>query len=122
MGNEAKYKEILSFLIGFYPEYLARHPEDARARLYLGVNLAEAGRPEEAIEQANLALQSGDSDPLMLYNASCLYSRVGDLDGAIETLKKSIEGGFGYYEWIKNDPDLENIRGESGYIELMKGK
>jgi serine/threonine protein kinase len=122
MGNKDKYQKILKFLIDFYPEYLIRHPEDVRARLYLGVNLAEAGRGEEALEQADLALQSGQDDPLMLYNAACLYSRVGDLERSIATLKLSIAGGFGYYEWIKTDPDLDNIRGEKGFLELMEGK
>lgn len=122
MGNKEKYKEILEFLINFYPEYLTRNPNDSRARIYLGVNLAEAGRNEEAIEQADLALKSSPDDPLMLYNAACLYSRVGDLERSIKTLKRSISGGFGYYDWIKTDPDLENIRGEPGYVELMRDR
>jgi serine/threonine protein kinase len=122
MGNKDRYDEILNFLLGFYPEYLTRNPDDARARLYFGVNLAEAGRKGEAIEQADQVLNSGDNDPLMLYNAACLYSRVGDLKRSIDTLKLSIAGGFGYYDWIKTDPDLENIRGEADYLKLMEGK
>lgn len=122
MGNKTKYKEILDRLIDFYPEYLTRHPDDSRARLYLAVNLAEAKRGEEALKQADEALKTSPNDPLMLYNAACLYSRLDDRERAIETLKRSVEGGFGYYDWIKTDPDLENIRGEPRYLELMDGK
>ncbi len=40
----------------------------------------------------------------------------------MEVLKRSVAGGFGYYEWIKADPDLDNIREEPGYLELMDGR
>jgi hypothetical protein len=37
-------------------------------------------------------------------------------------LEKAIHSGFEHYDWFKRDPDLENIREEPKYIELMKGK
>ena len=41
---------------------------------------------------------------------------------AIDTIRTIIASGFEHYDWIKRDPDLENIRKEPEYIELMKGK
>jgi tetratricopeptide (TPR) repeat protein len=122
MGEEEKYKATLDYLLNFYPEYIKRHPQDARARLYFAVNLAEANMHEEGIKEAEKALETSGEDPLMLYNAACFYSRVGDKTRAVETLKRSVAGGFGYYDWIKTDPDLENIREEAGYLELLKGR
>ena len=58
----------------------------------------------------------------MLYNAACVYARLSQNALAIETLRKSIIAGREDYEWIKTDIDLDGIRNEPGYIELMKGK
>jgi hypothetical protein len=40
----------------------------------------------------------------------------------VDTLKNAISAGFGEYEWIVRDPDLDSIRGEPEYAELMKKK
>jgi hypothetical protein len=58
----------------------------------------------------------------MFYNAACFYSSVGDKPLALQSLKNAISAGYGFYEWIKRDPDLDNIHNEPEYIEMMKGK
>jgi serine/threonine protein kinase/tetratricopeptide (TPR) repeat protein len=122
MENDQRYREILDTLLVFYPEYLSRNPHDSRARLYFAVNLAEAGRGEDGLKEAEEALRSAGDDTLMLYNAACFYSRINDRARAVETLRRSIDAGFGYYDWIKTDPDLENIRGEPDYLAIMKDR
>jgi adenylate cyclase len=79
-------------------------------------------RKEEAIVEGKKALELNPGDSLMMYNAACLYARLGDKQLAIETLKNAIAAGQEDFEWIKRDPDLESIRNEPEYIELMKGK
>ena len=37
-------------------------------------------------------------------------------------IKDAVDNGYENFEWIKRDPDFENIRNESGFIELIKGK
>jgi len=58
----------------------------------------------------------------MLYNTACFYARIGEKRLAVDTLKNAISAGFGEYEWIVRDPDLDSIRGEPEYAELMKRK
>jgi serine/threonine protein kinase/Flp pilus assembly protein TadD len=122
LGDAEKYNETLQSLLEFYPAYLTEHPDDPRARLYFAVNLAEANRGEEAKREATKALELNPGDPLMLYNAACFYSRLGDKAVAVKSLKEAVDSGFGYYDWIKTDPDLESIRNEPGYLELIEGK
>ena len=98
------------------------HPEDARAHLFLAVNLAEIGNTNKAKDEAKKALDINPTDPLMQYNASCFYSQMGDKKLAIESLRNAFMAGYQDYEWVKRDTDLENIRKEPEFIELMKGK
>jgi TolB-like protein/Tfp pilus assembly protein PilF/predicted Ser/Thr protein kinase len=122
LGEKDKYNDILQAALQVYPRYLLTHPDDARAHMYYAIDLAQAGRTEEAKAEAAKALEMDPADPLMLYNAACFYSRTGERRLAVESLKGAAAAGFRYFEWVKRDPDLESIRNDPGYIELMKGK
>lgn len=115
-------KKILEEVLNVIPAYLLKYPDDARAHMYHAIHLAQVDRIEEAKEEGKKALELNPGDSLMMYNAACLYARLGDKHLAIVTLKGAIAGGQEDFEWIKRDADLESIRNEPEYIELMKGK
>ena len=54
------------------------------------------------------------------YNAACYYSRLKKKKQALEYLKKSIDFGFKDIEHIKADSDLDNIRHEKKFKEIIK--
>lgn len=54
------------------------------------------------------------------YNAACYNSRSKKIKLALEYLKKSIDFGYKDANHIKTDSDLDNIRQEKGYTELIK--
>ena len=56
------------------------------------------------------------------YNIACMYSRLRRVDDSIKWLQKAIEKGYSNWESIKNDADLDNIRGSLAYKELIRGK
>jgi len=122
LGEKEKHDEILNRLLQIYPAYLAQHPDDARSHIYYAIDLAHVNRIDEAKQEAEKALELSPGDSLMMYNAACFYARINENNHAVDSLKNSIFAGLEDYEWIKRDPDLDNIREEPGYIELMKGK
>ncbi|HTK82605.1 MAG TPA: protein kinase [Bacteroidota bacterium] len=122
LGMNDKVDEIVKLVMEVLPVYLARHPDDARSHNYYAVELVRVGRIEEGKIEAQKAIDLSPDDPLMMYNSACFYSQLGEKKLAIDTLKKSIATGLEDYDWIKNDPDFNNIRNEPEYIELMKGK
>jgi len=122
LGEMDKYKETIQAALQVYPHYLLLHPDDARAHMYCAITLFQAGKPEDAKTTAAKAIELNPDDPLMLYNAACFYARLGEKKSAVELLKNSVIAGHEDYEWFKRDPDLDNIRNEPEYIELMKGK
>ena len=65
-----------------------------------------------------LKLQPGNVG--IYYNIACLFAIQNDQDKAIEWLRRALEKGYGEWDKIKTDPDLENIRDSSYYQEIIK--
>ena len=122
MGKHEKSNEMLDKMLETINRHLIKHPDDARGHLFYAVSLAHKGDLDRAREEAKKALEINPNDPLMQYNASCFYSQMDDKKLAIESLKNAFAAGYQDYEWVKRDSDLENIRKEPEFIELMKGK
>jgi len=122
LGDKEKYQEILNKLLELFPRYLSKNPDDARSHIYYATDLAQVGRTEEAKVEAAKALELSPGDPLMLYNAACCYARMNENKLAINALRDSMNAGLEDIEWTKRDPDLEGIRNDPGFIELMKNR
>jgi adenylate cyclase len=121
LGDKEKLDELIERAVLFYPTYILQHPEDARAIIFYAAMLQLADRTDEAKSNMSRAVELSPNDSNMIYNAACFYSALGEKDLAIEHLHKSIENGFESYEFIRRDPDFDNIREEPGYLKLMKG-
>jgi serine/threonine protein kinase/tetratricopeptide (TPR) repeat protein len=122
LGEMENYAAAVQSELEVYPRYLSKFPEDPRAHIFYAVALARADRVEEAKLEAAKAIELNPTDSLMLYNSACFYAQIGEKALAIESLRKSLEAGMADYEWIKRDPDLDGIRDESDYVQLMKDK
>ena len=105
-----------------FPRYLSKHPDDSRAHIFYATKLAESGNATLAKKEGERALELSPNDTLMLYNVACLHSRLGEKEKSIEYLTKAFENGYTNYDWLNRDPDLDSIRNEPAFIELMKGK
>jgi non-specific serine/threonine protein kinase len=122
LGETEKYKEIVQTSLKVYERYLSQHPYDARGHMYFAVDLAQVGRKEEAKIEAAKALELSPEDPLMLYNATCFYSQMNEKKLAVDSLRNAFSVGYANYDWLKRDTDLDPIRNEPEFLELMKGK
>ncbi|MGH7537761.1 MAG: tetratricopeptide repeat protein [Gemmatimonadales bacterium] len=89
---------------------LKLHPDDERA-LYLGAGcLATLGEPGKAREWAKRAVAMEPFDSAVLYNVACVYAQLGLKDSAIDCLDQAIKSGFGHWDWIEHDSDLDLLR------------
>lgn len=116
------YNQIIGISLEVYQRYISQHPDDSRAHIFYANDLARANKIPEAKAEMEKAIELSPTDTLMLYNVACFMSLVGDLKGSMKYILKAFENGYANYEWMKRDPDLNNIRNEPEYIELMKGK
>jgi TolB-like protein/Flp pilus assembly protein TadD len=100
-------------------EHVKLNPDDARA-LYIGANgLVSLGQIDEGLRWARLARELQPNEPMALYNLACVYSLAGEVDAAIDCLATSIEHGFSYRDWVEHDSNLDAIRNDPRYSELM---
>jgi len=53
------------------------------------------------------------------YNIACLYSKQNEIQESVDWLRAAIQKGYNKWSLIKTDKDLENIRGSSGYREII---
>jgi TolB-like protein/Flp pilus assembly protein TadD len=120
LGRMDEALQVSRQILGMMPNYLLQNPDDSRARMFYAITLLELGRRDEAIKEGNAAIELSPGDSVMLYNGACLYSRLGDKQKAIATLKEAIAAGVTNYGWMKHDSDLDAIRNEPEFIALMQ--
>lgn len=106
----------------FYPNYLLHHPDDSRAHQFYAFTLKRLGRLEESKKEMQKGIEQNPNDPIIVYNAACYYALLDDKKAAVKNLKKAINNGFENYNYLKHDPDLNNLQKYPEFIELMQGK
>jgi len=92
----------------------------ARAYCELGNVLKLKSKYKKAIEAYKLAEQL-DYAPFsnLLYNMSTVYAMDKKYDEAAQYLEYSMQAGFNNMDKIEKDPDLENLRNEYGFRDIV---
>jgi tetratricopeptide (TPR) repeat protein len=68
----------------------------------------------EAVEKARPVVDYDNT-----YNAACFESIAGNTEEALRLLQQSVAKTPGNRQWAKQDPDLEWIRGEARFWEIV---
>lgn len=103
-------------------KHLELNPDNPRA-LYMGaLALRGLGEPEKALDWNRRAQRMEPDDPSVLYNVACNYAQLSLPKEAIGALSKAIDNGFGHWQWIEHDTDLDSLRGEPDFAALLLRK
>jgi TolB-like protein/tetratricopeptide (TPR) repeat protein len=121
LGRKADADECARKVLDLMPNYLLQNPDDSRARMFYAVTLCDVGDREGAIREGASAIEASPGDSVMLYNAACLYARLGETRRAVDTLRQAIEAGVRNFAWMKNDPDLDSLRDDPEFQALTAG-
>lgn len=121
-GDAAAATAVTRRLVAFFPGYLARVPDDARAHILFASYLAEVGEREQALQEADTGMALSGNDAVMLYNLSCVYCLLGDLGKGVESFVQAVDAGYGNFSWARIDPDLHSIRDDPRFVAAMAGK
>ena len=79
----------------------------------------EAGENEVVVERLREVVDASPQYALLNYNLACLESLTGRTDDALEHLRRSIEMSERFRDYAKGDSDLDAIRNEPAFEELV---
>jgi beta-lactamase regulating signal transducer with metallopeptidase domain/tetratricopeptide (TPR) repeat protein len=102
-------------------ELQASRATKSGAELYsVGKELLDAGRYDLAAQAFQASAARGHREGASLYNTACALALKGDKASALDYLQKALEAGFDDVGLFRKDDDLDNVRGEPRYRELLK--
>jgi tetratricopeptide (TPR) repeat protein len=67
-----------------------------------------------------IAERAGNERPNLIYNLACVYSLAGNKKKALNYLGQAVKKGFNDLELIKKDKDLDFIRNEKEFKEIIR--
>ena len=82
-------------------------------------SLLRLGRIDEAKAWMQKIIDKHPEDSGVYYDAACLYSLMGDVDSSLGYLETSLKKGYQELHHIETDDDLDNIRDDARYKELI---
>jgi len=113
-------READEYAVSLVNKYLELNPNEARA-YSLGANsLARLGEREHSRQWSEQSVALAPNDPVILYNSACNLAQLGEHDRALDGLERSIEAGVAVGDWIKHDPDFENLRYHPRFQAIVK--
>ena len=89
------------------------------AWLRYGGSLMGEARYDEALAAAAKAQAAGFSQISVGFLYARIYSKMGDNQKSLEHLKAMVDAGFAQTPMLKNAPELENVRADSGFAEIV---
>jgi Cupin domain len=81
----------------------------------------EAGEHAEVATELRELVAEAPQYGLLFYNLACLESLTGDRTAAMEHLKSAIDLSEGFREYAKQDSDLDPLRDDPAFEELLEG-
>lgn len=96
---------------------------DSVSRAWTPFAYSGLGNAEKAIEAMNYTLENDTTATDVagnLYNAACIYARLGMKEKGISVLKEAIEKGYNNYILIKSDYDMDNLQDMPEFEKLLE--
>jgi TolB-like protein/tetratricopeptide (TPR) repeat protein len=102
-----------------------RDPDDIEMIAASGILAVRCGDRESAEEADALLAAAGGSHRERYnaaYNRSCIAAQLGDIDRALDLVREAVAVGFPDWELIRLDPDLEPLRDNPTFQEIVRPK
>lgn len=81
--------------------------------------LYEAGEYAEVVERGREVIEANPQYGLLFYNVACCESLIGQTEDALEHLRRAIELSEQFRAYANGDSDLDAIRDEPAFKELV---
>ena len=101
-------------------DLLARFPLDSEVRQTSGLIFLRLRQLPKAITEFIGCLELDPTNTTAHYNLACAYALSGDKDAAFNSLNNAFKNGYDRVDHVRNDLDLESLRSDPRFEELLK--
>ncbi len=126
LGQKSKAETKLAVARQRAAEIVRNHPDDAKSLMILGQIDAAMGRPNEALDEANRAVEllPASKDAINGYQLQTrlimVYAQTGEIDRALDALERGIHNPYApEYGALKLDEVWDPLRGNSRFEKLV---
>ncbi len=109
----------LDLEIRFLAGLVQRDPHYVEALRVLGIDYVRRGDYANSVTTHEQLARLQPTDPLVLYNLACSYSRTRQLRRAADTLRAAIDRGYRRFKFLAKDPDLADLRRHAVFKEVQ---
>ena len=108
-----------AFDINFYENVLRRDPKNKEVLELLGSLYSKYDMARQALRIDRRLIRVLPEDARIRYNLACSLSLLGRRHDAVEALKEAIDLGYDDMGWLRQDPDLNGLKGYWEFDELL---
>jgi hypothetical protein len=108
-----------AFDIRFLEDMLARRGEDQEILSQLAYLYTQDKRYRDALALDRRLAAMRPNDPIAFYNLACSHALLKQINRGFAALKRAIQCGYRDLEQMQLDADLENLRKDRHWNELL---
>jgi tetratricopeptide (TPR) repeat protein len=126
--NEVLYKKAVLLLkekrakeaLAIFREILEKDPGHVASLNDIGALYLHEGKYSDAINYLEKAVRLRPTFANPCYNLACAYALNNEPEKGMAYLKKAVDIDKEVKAWAKNDPDLNNLRGQNEFMVLIE--
>ena len=108
------------FEIRFFENILKERPNFEEALIALGDLYTKAGFYAQGLEVDLRLSRLRPDDGVVFYNLACDHSLLNNIDAAFKSLATAIILGYREWRFMQQDPDLEKLRRDQRFSQLLE--
>jgi predicted Zn-dependent protease len=112
-------KEDTAFDIAFYESVLKREPGYEDVIELLGGLYTKTGRIADGLKMDRKLVKLQPDNATARYNLACSLALSKRKADALRALLEAVKLGYTDYDWMAQDPDLENLKNASEFKALL---
>lgn len=120
-GIKGKLNEIgEEFQVRILEAALKGNPDSFDVLFELGNAYTQTGRYRDGLEIDRRLIRLRPDNPIVHYNMACSLSLLGEIDESLKELETCFMLGYREYNYAISDRDLENVRRDGRFAELIE--
>jgi TolB-like protein/Flp pilus assembly protein TadD len=120
LGDKTKAMEVTRQGMERVRAVLDLNPDDNRAWNLGAFALQRLGKKEEAARWMETSISKAPMDSIAQYNAACFYALAGEAERSLDCLQNClIKVGNISREWLEHDSDLDSLRDNPRYADII---